>query len=102
MQFYIEGTWLDFDEIYSSKQLGSSGFRNDAETIFDAVAHTSVDFFHKNCETGCSSSADLSRFVLEDAGFFDSRDALYAHFGSFQHSLRGYAFEMLYGGCKSA
>lgn len=105
-QFYIEDTWLDFDEIYSSKQLGSSGFRNDAETIFDAVAHTSVDFFQKNCqkncEAGCSSSTDLSRFVIEDAGFFDSRDALYDYFGSFQHSLRGYAFELVYGGRKSA
>jgi len=39
--------------------------------------------------------------VVGDAGFFASRDELFGAVGLFQHTLRGRAFELIYGGRKS-
>jgi transglutaminase-like putative cysteine protease len=102
-QFFVDGAWVDFDELYGSAadlaKRVEHGFRNDGESVFDAVAHTSVDFMAKTCSVGCArSSCDLSKFVLADEGFFDKRDEVFQRFGSFQASLRGRIFEILYGG----
>jgi hypothetical protein len=45
---------------------------------------------------------DLSSFVLEDEGFFDTRDEILERFGSMQNTIRGRVFEILFGGRKSA
>ncbi len=102
-QFFVDGTWVDFDELYgpATELAGRAvhAFRNDGESIFDAVDHTPVDFMAKTCPLGgARSSFDLSRFVLADEGFFDTRDKVFEHFGSFQTTLRGRMFEVLYGG----
>ncbi len=102
-QFFVEGTWVDFDELYgpAAELAGRAehAFSNDGESIFDAVDHTPVDFMAKTCRLGCArSSFDLSRFVLADEGFFDTRDKVFERFGSFQTTLRGRMFEVLYGG----
>ena len=44
------------------------------------------------CSTGC----DLSAFVDEDAGVFDTRDELFARLGSFEDTWRGRTFEWLH------
>jgi hypothetical protein len=46
------------------------------------------------------AATDLSRFVVGDASFFDTRDEALRHFGSFQYTLRGRAFEIVFGGVK--
>ena len=105
-QFRCKGAWVDFDELYGSlvdlAKRANHEFWNEGESVFDAVVHTPVGFLAKTCRGGCSSSFDLSRFVLADEGFFDTRDEVFEHFGSFQSTIRGRAFEMLFGGRKSA
>ena len=106
-QFFLQGTWLDFDELYAPMAelatAASRGFRNDGESLFDAVQKTPVDFLGKTCGLACARlEHDLSRFVLDDAGFFDTRDEAFERFGSFQHTLRGRMFEVVYGGRKSS
>jgi hypothetical protein len=102
-QFFIDGSWTDFDERYGSAaelaEKAVRAFSNDGESIFDAVDHTPVDFMAKTCRSGCTPSKfDLSRFVLSDDGFLDTRDEAFARFGSFHTSLRGRMFQVIYGG----
>jgi hypothetical protein len=105
-QFYFDGAWVDFAELYGSPEdlagRADHGFLNDGESVFDTVAHTPVDFLAKTCRAGCSPGFDLSRFVLEDEGFFDTRDEIFERFGSMQNTIRGRVFEILFGGLKSA
>jgi hypothetical protein len=102
-QFFLEATWVDFDELYSPAarlaERAEQGFRNDGESIFDAVDDIPIDFMAKTCGTGCAPSKfDLSRFVLADEGFLDTRDEVFARHGSFHTTLRGRMFEVIYGG----
>jgi len=106
-QFFVENNWLDFDELYGPlAELAASAerkFANDGESIFDAIDRTPVDFLAKTCKAGCSpTDFDLSRFVLADEGFFDSRDEVFERFGSLQNTIRGLAFEIIFGGRKSS
>ncbi len=105
-QFFLQGMWVDLDEMYSSVALlvgTSDGFKNDGESLFEAVQKTPVDFLGKTCGLACAKPEhDLSRFVLGDEGFFDTRDEAFKRFGSFQHTLRGHVFELVFGGQKSS
>ncbi|HXA77274.1 MAG TPA: transglutaminase domain-containing protein [Candidatus Acidoferrales bacterium] len=106
-QFFLQGTWLDFDELYApAAELATAaahGFRNDGESLFEAVQKTPVDFLGKTCGLACARPEhNLSRFVLDDAGFFDTRDEAFEQFDSFQQTLRGRMFEVVYGGRKSS
>ena len=106
-QFFLDGDWLNFDELYGSlAELGSRAtqkFTNDGESLFDAIDHTPVDFLAKTSRPGCpAADFDLSRFVLADEGFFDTRDEVFERFGSLQDSLRGRVFEAIFGGRKSS
>jgi Transglutaminase-like superfamily len=104
-QFFLNGMWVDFDELYSPlAQLAaaSQGFANDGESLFEAVQKTPVDFLGKTCGVTCAKPEhDLSKFVLDDAGFFDTRDEAFERLGSFQYTLRGRMFEAIFGGRKS-
>lgn len=108
-QFSLDGCWVDFDELHGSTAelvaRTDRGFANDGETLFDAVSHSAVDWFGKSqdCGVACSvATVDLSRFILADEGVFATRDAAFARFGALQHSWRGRAFELIFGGRKSA
>jgi Transglutaminase-like superfamily len=106
-QFLLDEAWLDFDELYSPMtQLvatATSGFTNVGESIFEAVQHTPVDFFGKTCGLACARPEhDLSKFLIEDDGFFNSRDEVFKRFGSFQYTMRGRLFELFFGGRKSS
>jgi len=103
-QFFLDG-WLDFDELHTTTEQivrTAPGFQNDAESLFEAVGNASVDFFGKSCGMACARPEhDLSKFVVRDEGLFDTRDEALEKFGSLQHTLRGHAFEMIFGGRKS-
>ncbi len=105
-QFHLNGAWVDFDELFGPladlARRSDHGFSNAGESVFDAVAHTPVNFLAKTCGAGCSSRFDLSSVVLADDGFFDTRDEVFARFGSFHTTFRGRIFEILFGGRKSA
>ncbi len=93
---------MDFDELHSSMDRlveNSPAFTNDGESLFEAVRKIPVDFLGKSCGLGCAKpEQDLSKYVLSDAGFFDTRDEVFERFGSFQHTLRGRVFEFAFGG----
>ena len=76
-------------------------FTNDGETLFDAIDHVAIDFRGSTAACG-AGGCDLSGFVAGDAGVFESRDDLFAAVPLFQHTMRGRAFELLYGGRKSS
>ena len=107
-QFHIKNDWVDFDELYEGvtqdTQSGNGRFTNSDETIFDAISHTHVDLLGKSsvsdCNT-CKSISDLTEYLIEDVGFYDTRDQLLSSLGSFQSSFRGRMFEFLYGNRKS-
>jgi len=105
-QFFLDGTWVDFDELYSPLAdlvaTAPQGFRNDGESLFEAVRTTPVDFLGKTCDLACARPEhNLSKFVVHDAGFFDTRDEAFERLGSFQHTWRGRIFEAVFGGRKS-
>lgn len=100
-QFCFEEQWVSVEELFGSTQRlaeqNPHGFTNEGESLFDAIDHVALDFDGKT--TACGSwGCDLSRFVVGDAGLFESRDELFAAIPSFQHTLRGRVFEFLYGG----
>jgi hypothetical protein len=106
-QFFLQQTWVDFDELYAPvaelAALASQGFSNEGETLFEAVQKTPVDFLGKTRGVVCARPEhDLSRFVLNDSGFYDTRDEAFKRFGSFQSTLRGRAFEAVFGGRRSS
>lgn len=105
-QFLLDDEWLNVDEIYAPliqiAKTASHEFCNNGESIFDAINHTPIDFFGKTCSSDCPNSRfDLSKFVISDAGFFDSRDEAFGQFGLLQNTVRGRVFEVLFGGRKS-
>lgn len=106
-QFYVGDKWLDFDELYAPiEQIAAtakSGFTNTGESLFEAVENKPVDFLGKTCGLGCYRvDRDLSKFLLNNYGVFDTRDEVFRQFGSFQHTLRGRAFELIFGDRKSS
>jgi hypothetical protein len=104
-QFFVTGMWVDFDELHASMDrlaMDSLGFSNNGESLFEAVQKTPVDFLGKTCGLACAKPGhDLSKYVLSDDGFFDTRDEVFERFGSFQHTLRGRVFELAFGGRSS-
>ena len=102
-QFYIDGRWVDFDEIYGPMvQIAEHAaydhpFTNAGESLFDAVRHTPVDFFGKLKGTPFARY-DLSAFVAEDGGFFDTRDELMQVPGAQSSKIGKLIFDVLYGG----
>jgi hypothetical protein len=102
-QFSIGGDWCGVEELYGSLEQRAEEavpFANDGETLFEAVRSTAVDFDGRTRR--CSTVCDLSRFVVDHAGIFDRRDDLFSQLGSFEDTWRGRAFELLYGGRRSA
>ncbi|HKW16644.1 MAG TPA: transglutaminase-like domain-containing protein [Terriglobales bacterium] len=105
-QFYVEEKWLDLDELHgSASELAAKstrGFTNTGESIFEAITDKPVDFLGKTCSAACAHPEhDLSKFLVRDHGVFDTRDGALEQFGSFQHTIRGRAFEFIYGDRKS-
>jgi hypothetical protein len=109
-QLHLDGAWTDFDELYApAGEMAArhpGRFTNDGETLFEAVRHTAVDFLGKSAGCGpvCDAAgggAGLSSFVIRDDGFFDTRDELFARLGTLRRTVRGTAFEAVFGGRKS-
>jgi len=71
-QFWLEDRWVDFDEIYDSiADLGmhvTHPFTNAGMSLFDAVKSQPVDMLGK------SETYSLKKFVVSEAGVFDTRD----------------------------
>jgi transglutaminase superfamily protein len=106
-QFYADNRWIDFDELHAPMEQiaanATSGFTNAGESLFEAVARTPVDFLGKTCGLACAKPEhDLSKFLVNNHGLFDTRDEAFTRLGSFRRTLRGYLFEIVFGGRKSS
>lgn len=110
-QFYLEDEkfWMDVDELFMTTQEMTSqsklGFTNEGETLFDALKHMPIDFLGKSkkCVGLCGpANFDLSKFVLSEEGFFNTRDELFMKFYDLNLSWRGKAFKIFYGDRKSS
>lgn len=103
-QFAVEHEWLGVEEIVGRLDdlavTSNSGFGNDGETLFEAVQFTAIDFEGRT--RACGAGCDLSRFVVESCGLFDSRDDLFREMGTLESTWRGRVFEFFYAGRKSA
>ena len=103
-EFWIQDNWLGVEEIFGTlDQLAAPSpdfFVNDGETLFDAIARTPIDFRGRTCAS-CGGKYALSRLVVGDGGTFASRDDVFALHRSFQFSVRGRAFELIFGGHRS-
>ena len=101
-EFYLDDTWLDFSELIAPLEAlashADSGFTNAAETLFDAIAVRPVDFSNQLRKCDCGDTYDLSSVVVDEGGIFASRDAALQLYGSFQHTWRGVAFQILFAG----
>lgn len=101
-QFFLDNAWLSFDELYGSMEelttQAAHGFINNAESLFEAVQNTPIDFLGKTCGLACAKPEhNLAKFVSVNEGTFDSRDEVLERFGSLQFTLRGRVFELFYG-----
>jgi hypothetical protein len=107
-EFHVNNCWTSVDEIYSPVaeifQNSNSGFSNrDTETLFEAIQATPIDFSGKALSCECrNSELSLSRYVASNAGIFATRDEVFGRFGLFLHSVRGRAFELLFGGSSAS
>lgn len=101
-EFRIDNRWLDFSELIAPLESlathADHGFTNNAETLYDAVAIRPVDFSNRLGKCACGDRYDLSHYVVGDGGIFDSRDLALEYYGSFQHTLRGMVFQMMFAG----
>ncbi|MFG2652169.1 transglutaminase domain-containing protein [Streptomyces sp. NPDC048436] len=78
--------WLPVSELFGGleelSERRASGFTNaGAETLFEALSRTAVDWDGATACAADAVSCDLSAHVLADLGHFDSRDALFTHHG---------------------
>jgi len=102
-QFFFDEHWVDFDELYAPchdlaiKTPVKHAFSNAGESLFDAIRHAPVDFLGKLKGTDYASY-DISNVVLEDGGFFDTRDELLAKLEKKPGWFGRFIFNILYGG----
>ncbi|MGW2566275.1 transglutaminase domain-containing protein [Streptomyces sp. NPDC001537] len=83
---HAAGPWLPVSELFGSLDELSDGrgggFTNaGAETLFEALSRTAVDWDGVTLCPADGASCDLSAHVLADLGHFDSRDQLFARHG---------------------
>jgi transglutaminase-like putative cysteine protease len=82
---HADGPWLAASELFGGlDELSESGagFTNaDAETLFEALSRTAIDWDGTTACPATGATCDLSAHVLDDLGRFDSRDALFARHG---------------------
>jgi hypothetical protein len=71
-QFWIDERWVDFEEIYCGVPelctRVTHPFTNAGMSLFDAIKTQPVDMLGK------TTTHSLQKFVVSDAGFFDTRD----------------------------
>ncbi|WP_254699199.1 transglutaminase domain-containing protein [Rhodococcus sp. SGAir0479] len=78
--FLVDRGWLDASAVFSEGcRLQSTAFSNrGSETLFDAAARARIRWGETPVSSGC---VDLSGYVVESLGTFDSRDDLFGAYG---------------------
>ncbi len=71
--FFVDGHWVNVTHIFPTRT-GSRPFSNaGGETLYDSVRGATIDWVGE-CD---GATCDLSGWVVDDLGRFDSRDALF-------------------------
>jgi hypothetical protein len=100
-QFYLDGRWVDFDEIHEPIGVLAARARrpfvNDGISVFSAVETMPVDFLGKT-RGGANPECDISAVVLSDGGFFDSRDDLLRALEKPPSAIGQFVYNLLYRG----
>ena len=105
-EFFLDGQWLSFEELHAPvRRLATENrrpFKNDTETLFEAIETQAVDFFGRStgAQRDCAPT-DLSSWVVEDSLYFATRDDALAQYGSLHHSVRGRIFHCIFGDRRS-
>ena len=78
--------WLTASELFGGldelSRGNGGGFTNaGAETLFEALSRTAIDWDGTTVCPAAEATCDLSAYVLADLGHFDSRDELFARHG---------------------
>ncbi|MFE4871571.1 transglutaminase domain-containing protein [Streptomyces sp. NPDC056682] len=78
--------WLAVSELFGGldelSRGNGGGFTNaGAETLFDALSRTAIDWDGTTVCPAADAACDLSAYLLADLGHFDSRDELFARHG---------------------
>jgi len=99
-QFWLDGRWVDFDEVFGAEHelaaRTNRPFSNQGPSLFDAIKSAPVDLLGKTGATAYSS-CDISHFVAQDLGFFDTRDEVMERFD--ERTFWGHLiFNLVYGG----
>ncbi|MGW5433856.1 transglutaminase domain-containing protein [Streptomyces sp. NPDC004059] len=83
---HLTAPWLTVSELFGGldelSEGSGGGFTNaGAETLFEALSRTAVDWDGATVCPATGAACDLSGYVLADLGHFDSRDELFAQHG---------------------
>ncbi|MFF4576716.1 transglutaminase domain-containing protein [Streptomyces sp. NPDC001410] len=83
---HLTAPWLTVSELFGGlnelSEGSNGGFTNaGAETLFDALSRTAIDWDGTTVCPAAGAACDLSAYVLADLGHFDSRDELFAQHG---------------------
>jgi hypothetical protein len=75
----VDGEWIDASRAFTSGcEMSPEQFSNRGEeTLFDAAARSPITWDNV-ASAGC---LDLSQFVIQSLGIFDSRDDLFRSYG---------------------
>lgn len=83
---HLTAPWLTVSELFGDldelSEGSGGGFTNTgAETLFEALSRTAIDWDGATVCPAAGAACDLSAHVLADLGHFDSRDELFAQHG---------------------
>lgn len=83
---HLTAPWLTVSELFGGlnelSEGSGGGFTNTgAETLFEALSRTAIDWDGATICPAADAACDLSAYVLADLGHFDSRDELFAQHG---------------------
>lgn len=93
--FHADGEWLDASRAFTDGcgSLPTRFSNSGEETLFDAAARTPIDWGGD----GTPGCLDLSRFVRQSLGTFDSRDDLFDAYGQTLHRPARMVLEPILG-----
>lgn len=80
-EFDLDGTWLSASHLFGTTADPAPFTNSTSETLFEAVGRSAVQWTPGEAAACATTSCDLSGHVLDDLGYFDSRDDLFAQHG---------------------
>jgi Transglutaminase-like superfamily len=86
--FLIEEDWVSASDLFRPPQGTERAFRNDGETLFDAIDGVTIDWDGIGVSAAASPGCDLSGMVGRDLGMFTARDDLFDRYQTFPRAVQ--------------